>query len=69
MPELDSDDIPIHAAHITIGMCKEPACGKLHIILFDKNGKPLAAGSIDNTEEFIKEVQSWAYIAATRRPL
>lgn len=67
MPQLNADDIPLHAEDIAIGMCTDPNCGKLHILMFDENQKPLCAGRIEDEAEFIKHLQHWAYIAATRR--
>lgn len=67
MPMLDADDVPIHASEIAIGMCADLKCGKLHIIMFDEDRKPLCVGRIENEVEFIKALQDWAYIAATRR--
>ena len=68
MTELNTDGLP-YAEHITIGMCKEPRCGKLHLILFDANDKPMAIASIDDPLEHIELIRHWAYIAATRRPV
>lgn len=67
MPRLSADEIPVHASEITVGMCADPKCGRLHIIMFDENQKPICAGRIEDEVEFIKHLQHWAYIAATRR--
>lgn len=66
MPKLDTAGVP-QAAHITVGMCEDPKCGKLHLIMFDKNEKPMVIGSLDEPAQLIQQLQDWAYIAATRR--
>lgn len=66
MPKLNTDGIP-QAEHMAIGMCEDPQCGKLHLIMFDKHEKPLAVGAISDPTQFINTIQDWAYIAATRR--
>ena len=68
MPQLSADEVPLYAEEIVIGMCTDPKCRKLHIIMFDENQKPLCGGRIKDEVEFIKQLQHWAYIAATRRP-
>lgn len=67
MAQLDTDGIP-YAHEVKIGMCHDPKCGKLHVILFDEDETPIAVGVIADVEEHLEAVKTWAYIAATRRP-
>lgn len=64
---LDTDGLP-YAQRVTVAMCVDDKCGKLHVILFDEKDKPMAVGVIESVEEHLEEVKRWAYIAATRRP-
>ena len=66
MPILDTKDVP-YGEEIAIGMCAEPACSKVHIILFDETGKPIATAAIGDVKGFTEAMRDMAYVAATRR--
>lgn len=66
MPQLDTNDVP-HAPYLAVGMCTDPKCSKVHLIMFDENEKPVAFTGITDVPKLIEDLHRWAYIAATRR--
>ena len=66
MPILDTKDVP-YGEEIAIGMCAKPECSKVHIVLFDETGKPIATAGIEDVKGFTEAMRDIACVAATRR--
>jgi len=48
----DIADIPV-AANIHIMLCEDVNCGRLHVVLTNEDGKPIATATPDRSEDLI----------------